>query len=68
MYTLYYSPGTASLAVHLTLAEIGAPYRLELLDFERKQQHDADYLRLNPQGRVPTLVIDDRAYSESAAL
>jgi glutathione S-transferase len=68
MYTLYYSPGTASLAVHLALVEIGAPYRLELVDFERKQQRDADYLRLNPQGRVPTLVIDDRAYSESAAL
>lgn len=68
MYTLYYSPGTASMAVHLALIEIGAPHRLELVDFERKAQRSEAYLRLNPQGQVPTLVIDDRPYTESAAL
>ncbi len=68
MYTLYYSPGSASLGAHLALLEIGAPYQLELVDFERKAQRSAAYLRLNPQGQVPTLVIDGVAYTESAAL
>jgi glutathione S-transferase len=68
MYTLYYSSGTASVAVHLALLEIGAPYQLELVDFENKAQRSAAYLRLNPQGQVPTLVIDGQAYTESAAL
>ena len=68
MYTLYYSPGTASLAVHLALLEIGAPHQLELVDFDRKTQRSEAYLRLNPQGQVPTLVIDGQAYAESAAL
>jgi len=68
MYTLYYSPGTASMVVHLALLEIAAPYRLELVDFERGTQHRADYLRLNPQGVVPTLVFDGRAHIESAAI
>ena len=68
MYTLYYSPGTASMVVHLALLEIGAPYRLELVDFEHGAQHSAEYLRLNPQGVVPTLVFDDRAHVESAAI
>lgn len=68
MYTLYYSPGTASMAVHLTLLEIGAPYQLEKIDFGQKQQRDPQYLRLNPQGRVPTLVVDGKPYTESAAL
>jgi glutathione S-transferase len=68
MYTLYYSPGTASLVVHLTLLEIGAPYQLELVDFSRNSQRSEAYLRLNPQGQVPTLVIDGVAYTESAAL
>ena len=68
MYTLYYSPGTASLAVHLALLEIGAPHQLELVDFERKAQRSEAYLRLNPLGQVPTLVIDGVAYTESAAL
>jgi glutathione S-transferase len=68
VYTLYYSPGTASMAVHLALLEIGAPYQLELVDFENKSQRSESYLRLNPHGQVPTLVIDGVAYTESAAL
>ena len=68
MYTLYYSPGTASMVVHLALLEIGAPHELRLVDFDADAQHDADYLKLNPRGVVPTLVIDGRAYFESAAL
>jgi glutathione S-transferase len=68
MYTLYYSPGTASLVVHLALLEIGVPYRLELVDFSKQAQRSPDYLKLNPQGTVPTLVIDGQPYAESAAL
>ena len=68
MYTLYYSPGTASMAVHLALLEIGAPHQLELVDFESKAQRTDSYLRLNPQGQVPTLVIEGAPYTESAAL
>jgi glutathione S-transferase len=56
------------MAVHLALLEIGAPYQLELVDFERQSQRSEAYLRLNPQGQVPTLVIDGQAYTESAAL
>ena len=68
MYTLYYSPGTASMVVHLALLEIGVPHRLEKVDFDHDAQHDAEYLRLNPRGQVPTLVIDGKPYFESAAL
>ncbi len=68
MYTLYYSPGTASMAVHLALIEIGAPFRLEQIDFEHQAQRSEAYLRLNPQGQVPTLIIEGLAYTESAAL
>jgi glutathione S-transferase len=68
MYTLYYSPGTASMVVHLALLEIGAPHRMEKVDFSRDAQHMPEYLRLNPRGQVPTLVIDGKPYFESAAL
>jgi glutathione S-transferase len=68
VYTLYYSPGTASMVVHLALLEIGAPFRLEKVDFERDQQHSPEYLRVNPRGKVPTLLIDGRPCVESAAL
>lgn len=67
-YTLYYSPGTASMAVHWTLIELGEPFDTVRLDFEADQQHDPAYLTLNPMGRVPTLVVDGQPYSESTAL
>ena len=68
MYILYYSPGTASMVVHLALLEIGAPYELRLVDFDQDAQHGAEYLKLNPRGVVPTLLIDGRPRAESAAL
>jgi glutathione S-transferase len=68
MYTLYYSPGSASMVVHLALLEIGVPYRLEIVDFGAGAQRDRSYLALNPEGVVPTLMIDSRPVTESAAL
>ena len=68
MYTLYYSPGAASMVVHLALLEIGVPHRLERVDLDADQQHSAAYLALNPHGVVPTLVIDGKPLTESAAL
>lgn len=68
MYTLHYHPGSASMVVHLALLEIGAPYRLENVELPVDPVRDAAYLKLNPRGQVPTLMIDGRAYFESAAL
>jgi glutathione S-transferase len=68
VYTLFYNPGTASMAVHLALLEIGVPYRLEKVEFPVDLQRNPEYARLNPRGQVPTLVIDGQPYYESAAL
>jgi len=68
VYTLYYSPGTASMVVHLALLETGAPHELKLVDLDAKAQRDPAYLELNPRGVVPTLVVDGQPLSESAAL
>jgi glutathione S-transferase len=56
------------MVIHLALLEIGAPHRLEMVDFDRAAQHSPEYLRLNPRGQVPTLFIDGQPYFESAAL
>ena len=68
MYTLFYSPGSASMVVHLALLEISAAHELKLVDFESGQQRDPAYLKLNPQGVVPTLMIDGKPMTESAAI
>jgi glutathione S-transferase len=67
-YTLYYSPGSASLAVHWMLLELGVPFEAKLVDIDSNAQKAPEYLRLNPAGRVPTLVIDGVPHGESAAL
>lgn len=68
MYTLYYTPGAASFVVHWLLIEIGAPHELRRLDPEAREQKSAAYLRLNPNGLVPTLLIDGEPVYECAAL
>lgn len=68
MHTLYFSPGAASLSVHWLLIELGVPYQLRRLDFANKDQKSADYLKLNPSGVVPTLVVDGQVLTESGAL
>ncbi len=68
MYTLYFAPGAASLAVHWLLLELGAEHRLEKVDLAAGQQRQADYLKLNPNGVVPTLIVDGAPMYECAAL
>ena len=68
MYRLYGSPSTASLAVHWMLLELHVPFEVVWLDFEDKAQKSDDYLRLNPNGVVPTLIVEGRAVSETGAI
>jgi glutathione S-transferase len=58
MYLLFYSPGTFSLAPHILLEEIGVPYELDLrrANAEGIGTGAADYLAMNPKGRVPALL------------
>src|SRR6266851_4026569 len=67
MLTLYYSPGSSSMATHIALNEIGAPFELKLTALHRNEHRAADYLAVNPEGKVPTLMIDGRALTEVAA-
>jgi glutathione S-transferase len=67
-YVLYYSPGAASMAVHWMLIEMRIPFEARLVDIDAGQQHDPQYLQLNPAGRVPTLVVDGAPRHESTAL
>ena len=68
MNVLYYAPGSASLLVHWLLIELDAPFELRLVDTAAKQQKTPEYLALNPNGVVPTLVIDGKPQYEAAAL
>ena len=68
MYTLYYMPGAASFVVHWLLIETGAPHELVRIDGEARDQKTPAYLKLNPNGLVPTLIVDGEPVYECAAL
>ena len=52
--TLYYSPGPSSMATHVALHEVGAPFELKLIQLYRHENRAAEYLEVNPEGKVPT--------------
>jgi glutathione S-transferase len=66
MYVLYWSPGSASMAPHVLLEELGVSYELKRVDLRKPR--DAAYLQLNPWGRVPALLDGGRALYEAAAI
>lgn len=68
MYTLYYYPANANAAPHMMLEEIGANFRLLLVDREIRAQKSDDYLKINPNGRIPALQDGDLVVFEAAAI
>jgi len=65
---LYYAPGAASMLVHWLLLELDVPHVLHLVDTAAGAQKRPEYLALNPNGVVPTLVHGGVPMHESAAL
>jgi len=65
---LYYASGACSLAPHIALEEVGAPFELSRIDFGANQQNSADYLRVNPKARVPALTEGDWVLTEAPAI
>ncbi len=60
MYTLYWNHGSASITAHLALEESGASYTLKFVDMDKGEHKTPEYLKLNPNGKVPTLLIDGK--------
>jgi glutathione S-transferase len=64
----YFAPKTVSLAAHLALEDASAAYVTHQVDFASTEQRSADYLRVNPKGRVPALVTAQGSISETPAI
>jgi glutathione S-transferase len=65
---LHYLPGTAAMAPHAVLAEIGLPYELARVERDEQGRSPAAYLELNPSGKIPTLEDGDLVLTEAAAI
>ncbi|MEM8975299.1 MAG: glutathione S-transferase N-terminal domain-containing protein [Pseudomonadota bacterium] len=62
----YFSPGSSSLATHIALHEAGAEFESRSMSVAKQETRAADYLAVNPHGKVPALVVDGRLLTEVA--
>ena len=68
MLTIYLSPGSSSMAPHIALLEVDAAFEPRWISLVGKEQLRPEYLAVNPEGKVPTLLIDGRVMTEVAAI
>jgi glutathione S-transferase len=66
--TFYYSPMSSSTRVHWALEELGIPYEKVKIDIKTGAQRSPDYLKVNPNGKVPAIVDDGVPMFESLAI
>jgi glutathione S-transferase len=66
MLTFYFAPGSSSMAVHIALHETGAPFEARPMSFATKDMQKPEFRAINPNGKVPTLLIDGRVLTEVA--
>lgn len=68
IFTLYFNPGSCSLAAHVALEESGLSYRAHRIDISRGANRDPKFLARNPWGRVPVLESGAMVLSENVAI
>jgi glutathione S-transferase/GST-like protein len=69
MYKLYWAQETGAMAPQIILEEVAASYERVVLDTDKGEEMQAEYLAINPRGQIPALVLaDGSVMTESAAM
>jgi glutathione S-transferase len=66
--TLYHAPHSRSSSTLTLLEELGAPYRLHVLNLNAGDQRQPAYLAVNPMGKVPAVKHGDALITEQVAI
>ena len=66
--TLFHAPNTRSFGTRLLLEELGAPYKLHVLNMKAGDQRKPDFLAINPLGKVPAILHGDALVTEQGAI
>lgn len=65
---LHYHPFTRAANVVWMLEEVGVPYELQFVDLKNAAHRSDEFRRVNPMGKLPTLIDGDTVVTESAAI
>lgn len=68
MLTFYHAPQTRSTGVRILLEELGAPYDMQVLNRNRGEHRQKDFLAINPLGKVPAIEHDGALVTEQVAI
>ena len=66
--TFYFAPQSSASPVACALAELDVEHERVRLDLKAKDQKKPGFLALNPNGKVPTLVVDGTPMFEALAI
>lgn len=66
--SFFHAPQTRSAGTRALLEELGVDYDLHVLDFKAGEQRQADYIAVNPMGKVPAIRHDDALITEQPAV
>ena len=65
---VYFAPNSRAVRTVWLLEEIGEPYELERFTLGQKEMRGPEYAKINPNGRVPTLIDGETTITESTAI
>ncbi len=65
--TLYYMPQTRAAGTRVILEELGVPYDVHVMNFKAGENRQAEYLAVNPMGKVPAIRHGDVFVTEQIA-
>jgi glutathione S-transferase len=64
----YHNPRSRAQMVHWMLEELGAPYQIRPIDFEKGDNRTPEFLAINPMGKLPTIIHRGVTVTETAAI
>lgn len=64
----FYAPGTCARSILIALKEAEADYEVQLMAYMHGDHKSPGYLALNPNGKVPLLLVDDQPIHETSAI
>jgi glutathione S-transferase len=64
----YHNPMSRARMVHWMLEEVGAPYRIELVDLQKGEHKQPAFLAVNPMGKLPAIMHRGTVITETGAI